>query len=277
MGRDPQMTGVMTVKSVRSTGLVTTRVADKVATVDMMIYGPPKLGKTTLALTSQDVPEMGKLLLVAAERGEETIRDTYPETELMYLDTDDEARWLERYIDQWNRFDYIYQELRAGGHGFGTVCIDTMDVLQTINLGAIMEDTQAVIDGRQDRDIASEREYGKCRTQMKRYIRMFQNLPMNVIWICHSDTVVNKRTKLIEKKPMLVGKLQNEVGGMVNNLMYFSMLPPDGDQPAQRILITASDGEIQAGTRSRVLNDMGEIIEPTMSKVWTPLTSGVAA
>jgi hypothetical protein len=267
----------MTVRSVRSTGLHTKKISEIPAKIDCLVYGPPKLGKTTFALTAQDVPEMGKYLHIAAERGEETIRDTYPDTEVMFLDTDDDERWLERYVDQWDRFDYIYQELRAGGHGFGTVCIDTMDVLQTINIGAIMETADSVIAGTQDRDIPSKREYGKSRTEMKRYIRQFQNLPMNVIWVCHSTTEQNERTKRWERKPMLVGKLQDEVGGMVNNLLYFSMTPAIGDGVAQRVLVTAADGEIQAGTRSRVLNDMGEILDPVMSKVWYPLTAGPQA
>lgn len=267
----------MTVKSQRAGGLNPHKVTELPTTIDCLIYGPPKLGKTLLALTSQDVPEMGKYLHVAIEPGEETIRDTYPDTDVLRLDVDDDGRYMDGYVDQWNRFDYIYQELRAGGHGYGTVCLDTMDALQTINMGSIMATTDAVLAGNQDPDIPSKREYGKCRTEMKRYIRMFQNLPMNVLWICHSTTEQNERTKRWEKKPMLVGKLQDEVGGMVNNLMYFSMEPATKTDPAQRVLITGADGEIQAGTRSRVLNDMGEIIEPTMSKVWGPLTSGPAA
>lgn len=261
----------MTVKSVRAGGLNAQKVSEIPETADFMVYGPPKLGKTTFCLTSQDVPEMGKYLHVGVERGEETIRDTYPDTDAVFLDNDGD-HWLERPTDQWDRFDYIYQELRAGGHGYGTVCVDTMDALQTINMAAIMENTDSVIGGTQDPDIPSKREYGKSRTQMKRYIRMFQNLPMNVIWVCHSTVEQNERTKRYERKPMLVGKLQDEVGGMVNNLLYLTMAPATKTEPAQRILVTAADGEIQAGTRSRVLNDMGEIVDPTMSKVWYPLT-----
>ena len=272
------MSIVMTVKSQRVGGLNTHKVTERPTTIDAMVYGPPKYGKTLFCLTSQDVPEMGTYLHVAVEPGEETIRDTYPDTEVLRLDLGDDGQWYDRYTDQWDRFEYIYQELRAGGHGYGTVCIDTMDALQTINMGSIMENTDAVLAGNQDPDIPSKREYGKSRTEMKRYIRMFQNLPINVLWVCHSTSEQNERTKRWERKPMLVGKLQDEVGGMVNNLLYFSMYSADKQNPKpQRVLITSADGEIQAGTRSRVLNDMGEIVEPTMSKVWEPLTSGPAA
>lgn len=266
----------MTVRSVRAGGLNPQKVSEIPATADFLVYGPPKLGKTTFALTAQDVPEMGKYLHIGVERGEETIRDTYPDTDAVFLDHDKETLF-ERPTEQWDRFEYFYDELRADGHGYGTVCIDTMDALQTINMAAIMENTDSVIGGTQDPDIPSKREYGKSRTQMKRYIRMFQNLPMNVIWVCHSTTEQNERTKRYEKKPMLVGKLQDEVGGMVNNLLYLSMIPATKDKDPQRILITSADGEIQAGTRSRVLNDLGEILDPTMSKVWYPLTGATRA
>lgn len=267
----------MTVRSVRAGGLVTTRVSQQVPKMDMLVYGPPKLGKTTFALSSQDVPEMGRYLHVAIERGEETIRDTYPDTEVIYLDEDDNGRPLGSGVDQWNRFNYIYNELSVPGHGFQTICNDTLDQLQVVNLACIMEEADAVIEGKQHKDIPSKREYGVSRTQMKRVIRAYQQLPMNVIWVCHAKTDENERTKRWEKKPALVGQFQDEVGGMVNNLVYLTMYPATKNEPAQRTLITASDGEIQAGTRSRVLNDLREIPDPTMAKFWYPLTGTAPA
>lgn len=271
------MTEIMTVKSVRALGgLRPTRVADIPATVDLMIYGPTKLGKTTLALTAQDVPEMGNYIHVAIERGEETIRDTYPDTPVIFTNEDDNGHSLETAEAKWDRFNNIYWELKTPGHGYQTVCLDTMDELQSINMGYIMEDTPTVKAGTQDKDVPSPREYGKSLTQMKRVIRAFQDLPMNVIWVCHSKTDQNDRTKRWEKKPALVGQLQDAVGGMVNNLLYLSMLPETKTEPSKRLLITASDGEISAGTRSRVLNDMGQIEDPTMAKIWYPLTGQTA-
>lgn len=266
------MTEVLTTRNLGS--LRPGRVSQTVATVDMLVYGPPKLGKTTFALTAQDVPEMGEYIHVAIERGEETIRDTYPDTPVLFTNQDDNGHLLLTGEQKWNRFTDIYDELRKPGHGFGTVCIDTMDELQAINMAYIMENTDAVEKGKQDPDVPSQREYGRSRTQMKRVIRMFQDLPMNVIWICHSKSDQNERTKRWEKKPALVGQLQDEVGGMVNNLLYLTIYPPSkADEAPERVLITASDGEISAGTRSRVVNDMGEISDPTMAKLWYPLTN----
>lgn len=263
---------VMTVRSVRAGGLNPVRLSELPATTDMLVYGPPKLGKTTFALTAQDVPEMGNYLHVAIEKkGDETIRYTYPDTNVLYTSVDDNGRPLETDLAKWERFEYIYEELRAGGHGFDTVALDTLDELQAINISAIMEETPSVQEGKQDKDIPSKREYGKSRTQMKRVIRMFQDLPMNVIWIAHAKTDQDERTKRYSKKPALVGQFQDEVGGMVSNLLYFSMYGATKEAPATRVLITASDGEIQAGTRSRVLNDMGQIEDPTMAKFWYPL------
>jgi hypothetical protein len=239
--------------------------------MDMLVYGPTKLGKTTFSLTSQDVPEMGKYLHVAIERGEETIRDTYPDTDVVFTNEDDNGWTLETDEQKWDRFCQIYEELRRPGHGYGTVGLDTLDELQAINLGYNRETADAVLDKKQDPDIASPREYGKSLLQMKRVIRAYQDLPMNVIWICHSKDDINERTKRREKKPALVGQLQDSVGGMVNNLVYLTMTQATRTEPAQRILITAADGEISAGTRSRVLNDMGEISDPTMAKFWYPL------
>lgn len=265
-------TEILTVKSTRGLGGIRpTRVSARSAKTDSLVYGPPKLGKTTFALSSQDIPAMMPYLHVAIERGEETIRDTYPDTPVLFLGEDDDGNVLETAGQKWLRFNMIYEELRRPGHGYRTVCLDTMDELQTVNIGSIMENTPAVLEGKQDPDVPSLREYGKSRTQMKRVIRAFQDLDMNVIWICHSKNDQDEKTKRWSKKPALVGQLQDEVGGMVNNLLYLTMYPATKTEPAQRVLITASDGEIQAGTRSRVLNDMGEILDPTMSQVWYPL------
>jgi hypothetical protein len=268
---EKQLTEVMTTRSLGN--LKIRRVSQDVTTVDMLVYGPPKLGKTTFALTAQDVPEMGPYVHIAVEKGEETIRDTYPDTAVLRVREDDNGNILHSATARWNRFQDFYDELARPGHGFGTVCIDTLDVLQEVNIGAIMEDTDAVKEGKQDPDVPSMREYGRSRTQMKRVIRMFQDLPMNVIWICHSKDDQNERTKKWSKKPALVGQLQDEVGGMVNNLLYLTIEPGPrrGDDPV-RLLVTSADGEISAGTRSRVVNDMGEIIDPTMAKLWYPLT-----
>ncbi len=263
------MTQVMTKRTVGKLGsLRPTRLGDRPATTDMLVYGFPKLGKTTFALSAQDVPEMGTYLHVAIEKkGDETIRDTYPDTDVIYTSVDDNGRPLETDTAKWDRFNAIYQELRTPGHGYQTVALDTLDELQAINFGFLSETSEAVAEGKQDKDVAAPRDYGKSLIQMKRVIRMFQDLPMNVIWVCHAKDDIDEKTKKRSKKPMLVGQFQDIVGGMVSNLLYFSM----DTATRERVLITASDGAIQAGTRSRVLNDMGEIADPTMSKFWYPL------
>lgn len=266
------MNDVMTVRSVRSSGLNPRRITELPTTTDSLVYGPPKLGKTTFAASAQEVPEMGNYLHVAIERGEETLRDVYPDTDALFLDEDDNGHWLETAEQRWDRMNYIYSELKASGHGYGTVALDTLDELQSINLEFNRVDSPAVQAGNQDIEVASPREYGKSLIQMKRIIRQFQNLPMNVIWICHAKDDINERTKRREKKPMLVGQFQDLVGGMVNNLFYLTIEPATKTTEATRVLVTAADGEIQAGTRSRVLNDMGFIDDPTFSKVWYPLT-----
>jgi hypothetical protein len=247
------------------------KVGARPTTIDVLIYGPPKLGKTTLALTSQDVPEMGRYLHIAVEPGAETIRDTYPDTDILYLAIDEDGHRVPR-DKQWERFQDIVLWLMVPGHGYGTVAIDTVDELQTLNITHILATSEAVLSGKQDPNVPSPRDYGVSLREMSTVIRLLQDLLMNTIFIAHSKSTQDERTKRWHKKPALVGQLQDAIGGMVNNLVYLTMYPATTNSPPQRVLITAADGEIQAGTRSRLVNGMAEILDPTMAKLWYPLT-----
>jgi hypothetical protein len=54
---------------------------------------------------------------------------------------------------------------------------------------------------------------------MRKYLRMFRDLPMNFIFLCH-ETSERDNKGVLWKRPDLPGKLANQVAGLFDQVMY---------------------------------------------------------
>lgn len=190
--------------------------------LNMLIYGEAGVGKTWLAGSASRVPTMRNVLYVDAEAGKATLRE-HPDVEIV------PAKKWQNYID-------IYNALKAGGHQYRTVVLDSIsEILEQCKDQVMVEMKANPENESRDEDIPSILEWGKLQTRLLRLIRLYRDLPMNVIFIAHAERVQLKGGKY-KWMPLLNGKLQMKVPQIPDIVLFMYNQEVDGQQ--RRLMLT---------------------------------------
>ena len=232
--------------------------------LNMLIYGSYGAGKTLLAGSATEVPEMRKVLALDIEGGTFTLKHTYPDVDVVR-------------IGNWNEMAGIYKELKAGlAKEYNTCLVDSLTEAQYFNMAEIM---RQLVEGKPDRnpDVPDLREWGINQTQIKRFIRAFRDLPITVIMTALMQEKKNPQTSAVKKGPDLPGKLSYQVPALFDEVFYlyvktltFQQLGEEGDGKREARLLLTGDTENAAGKdRSGKLPKI--MVEPSMQKLWTAM------
>ncbi len=207
------MTDVLTEKTLG--GLEVTTVAESPEYINMIVYGNPGAGKTVLAGSADVVPELRPVLFLDVEGGTLSIRDRYPDVEVVRLQS-------------WADMQRVYDGLYKGEHDYQTVVLDSLTEMQKFSMYNIMRD---VLKEHPDRDpeVPSIREWGKNIEQIRKLVRAFRDLPMNSIFTALAATDKDNKTGQVITRPSLSGKLAMEVGGFVDIMLYMNTKVIDGE------------------------------------------------
>jgi len=221
--------------------------------INILIYGESGAGKTHLAGTADQVPEMRKVLFLDVEGGAFTLRHVSPNIDTIRIRT-------------WADMVRALAELEAGGHGYKTVIVDSLTEVQKYSMYAVMG---GVVDKEPDRDadIPSLREYLKNTELVRKFVRKFRDLPMNtIITALRGEDKDMKRAKT-DYFPGLQGKVAKEVSAMVDGVFYLYTKEIDGEN--QRVLLTSKVEDIVAKDRSGALPQI--VVDPTMKFLYETL------
>jgi phage nucleotide-binding protein len=210
---------------------------NEVGKLNMLIYGEAGVGKTWLAGSSSKVPEMRNVAYVDCEAGKKTLRE-WPDVEIL------PAR-------RWEDLINVYRALSAGGHRYNTVVLDSLSEILEICKDQVMVEMKADPENdARDEDIPSIREWGKLQVRMLRLIRLYRDLPMNVIFIAHAERVQLKTGKF-KWMPMLNGKMQMKVPGIPDIVFFLYNQEVDGQQ--RRLLLTGQTDTAVAKVRGATM------------------------
>jgi phage nucleotide-binding protein len=210
---------------------------DAVGKLNMLIYGEAGVGKTWLAGSASRVPSMRNVLYLDAEAGKSTLRE-HPDVEIL------PCRSWQSYID-------VYQALKAGGHLYRTVVLDSLsEILEQCKDQVMVEMKLDPENGERDEDIPSIREWGKLQVRLLRLIRLYRDLPMNVIFIAHAERVQLKTGKH-KWMPMLNGKLQMKVPQIPDIVFFMYNQEVDGEQ--RRLMLTSQTDTAVAKVRGATM------------------------
>lgn len=225
------------------------RVQESSAFVNVILYGDPGVGKTVLSGSADEVEAMSPTLLIDVEGGTFSLRAFHPDVAIVR-------------VTSWQDMQTIYDELRRGTK-YKTVILDSLTEIQKFSMQQIMLDVVKA-DSSRDPEVPSVREWGKSGEQIRRLVRGFRDLEMNVIFTALVNQDRNPKTGKVTYRPSLPGKLAAEVPGYVDLVLYMYKKEIEGEQ--HRCLLTAATDEYVCKDRSNNLPPV--MIEPTMEEIF---------
>jgi len=209
-----------------------------------LLYGRSSVGKTTMAGSADAVPEMRKVLFVDAEAGTLSLRKTGYDVDVIR-------------VTQWEQFDELYGALLAGGHDYNTVVLDSLTEIQELNMRSVMKAMKEDPDNiERDSDIPGWTEWNKSSLQIKKLIRAFRDLPINVIFTALLKEEKDPKTGIVMKLPDLPGKLALRVAALFDIVLYYTIVDSEDGQ----IRVIAS----QAGSNTVAKNRGSDKLPPIL-------------
>lgn len=188
--------------SITSRFLFPSQVVDRWG-LNMVLYGAPGVGKTTLAATAQDYVPARDVLLIDVEGGARAIADR---TDISIF----------RPID-WTDLGSMLEFLEESSHAFRTIIIDTINECQRLGLEQIMR-------GGGPTATAQLQDYLKSNEQMLRFVRAYRSLAYtrgwNIIFISHETEVHDQATGAVLTRPALTPKAAEMVVASVDAVGY---------------------------------------------------------
>jgi len=231
-------------------GLPISRVTEHPMRFNMLVYGESGAGKTTLAGSADDVPEMRKVLFLDIEGGTLSLRSRYPNVESVR-------------IKSWDDMQSVYNELYLGSHGYNTLVLDSLTEIQKMSMDEIMRKLVKEHEDR-DADVPGIREWNINIEQTRKFVRLFRDLPVNTIFTALSKVDRNPRNGSTRTKPYLSGKVADEVAGFLDIVVYLYTKEVEGSQ--KRMLLCGATQDNVAKDRTDKLDQV--IIEPNMATIW---------
>lgn len=183
--------------------------------MNMILFGVPGVGKTTLAASAQDSPHGKNVLFIDVEGGTRSIADR-ADIDVIRPDSMGEVK-------------EIYDWLADGTHDYRTIVVDTISELQRVGLGEILQTGN-------NPDWPQIQDWGKSTEQMLKFVRAFrylaQNKGWNVIFTAHANQQADKISGAVLIRPNLTPGATVAVTGVVDVCGYMKLLP-DGTRQLQ--------------------------------------------
>ncbi len=201
---------------------------------------------------------MRKVLFVDVEGGTFTLRKSNPGCDVVRVKT-------------WPELQKVYDELHRGSHDYQTVVLDSLTELQKQDMQYILDELakgERASGKDVDEDIASVREWGRSIEHIRKMVRGFRDLPMNVVVTALQREEKDKKGK-VTFLPSLPGKLAYEVAGFFDVVLFMYVKNVDGKET--RLCLTGATDEHVAKDRSASLEQV--IPDPSMTTLYPKITS----
>lgn len=242
--------------------------AESVEWLNLLIYGEPGVGKTRLAGSAADHPDTSPVLILDVEGGVMSLRHQ-PSVDVVQI----------RDIDTIVK---IHDELqKRNGGGYKTVVIDSLSELQKLDMFAVMGDevNKARNPESMDKDVPTQRAWGKSLERLRRIIRAYKDLPVHTIMTTKLATTTDEQTNVTLYHPALPGKLRGDAPGFFDVVGLMRVKEEQNGAVKKRTLQIQSTSKVIAKDRTDALgidengNRTGLIIEPTIPDMWAVINA----
>jgi hypothetical protein len=247
----------------------------------LLVYGDYGAGKTVLAASSDDVPEMKEVLYIDAEAGDLALSDR-PHLDVVRI---------KKYAELARIYEYLRLHVRLRDEGtpealakladmerrlkgldtapekptlYQTVVIDSLTEVQTYLMYSLlgMDPDNWALDAQ-----PTAAEWGEWRASsdmIQLLARQFRDLPMHVIFVLSQQEVEDKRQLL--KRINLPGKLASKIQGFWDMVGYLVSVKDGENVTRRRLYLNKVDNTFQAKHRFRHIT-VDYVDEPTISKL----------
>lgn len=230
--------------------------------MNQLIYGDVGAGKTHLLGTSADHIETSPLFIFDIEGGLKTLLKFPNKNQIERK----KVRSMQELTDGYNT---LFKSIKNGKLPYGTVGVDSLTELADLDMRTIMTEAYDKNPDKVDKDVPSQREWGKVRNHIRTIVRAFRDLPCNVIFTAQVGSLQEEGqpTKFF---PGFAGKLRTEIPGFMDVVGYLYAENEPGGDVIRKLQLQ--------GTRRIVAKDrfgsLGAYLEnPTIPMMWE-LTKG---
>jgi len=221
----------------------------------ILIYGPPKKGKTVFATSIIDVPGFERVLLVDVEGGSSSVNAWHPNVDVIETPT---AREFTRVVEALLNNELVEPE---SGLPYQVVIIDTLDKAQERQLEVYAADPKSAKDG--------FFKWGALKTWTAKMADYLHMAPFLTIFIAHQDDDKDESSGVVTTTVLLAGKSRFTFPSTPDIIGHFSVVTveEDGKKAPRRIVdFTVSDKLITGQRYADKIN--GKFIDPTMEKIF---------
>ncbi len=212
------------------------------------IYGTAGVGKTLAGCLAP------KPLVISCEGGLLCLKQIRPEhREQLGLDVLEPTSLRE--------IQEAYDMLHSGNHPYETVILDSLTEIQQMSLDEIVAKRTGK-SASADSEHAQLQDYGHNTSRMRKFIRAFRDLNMNVVFTCLEMESKDERDGSIRVLPSLMPKLAEEFMGYMDIVGYMMTIGDKDTGKPVRKMLTQPWSKFRAKDRSGRLG-MG-LTNPTM-------------
>jgi phage nucleotide-binding protein len=229
--------------------------------MNLLIYGEPGVGKTVLAGSAADHPDTAPILILDVEGGVTSLRTRTDIDVIQVRDIDTIVK--------------VHDELQKhNGGGYKTVIIDSLSELQKLDMRTVMQEEYNRQPERTDKDVPSQRAWGKSQERLRRIIRGYKDLPVHTIMTTLLSSVKDEQTNVTSYYPALPGKMRADAPGFFDIVGMLRVKEEKNGAVRNRILqITASEKVIAKDRTDSLGRDsdgsmVGVIVNPTIPDMW---------
>jgi len=248
--------------------------------INMIIYGEYGVGKTYLAATAENVPEMQHVLYIEADGGNKVIQKEFKDR-IMEIPMVRDYSKVARVYEFVTKHCYLRDKGDVAGMAkleawltgkpvtepriFKTVIVDTLNSIQRYCMQKILGINTHEWKLDAEPVVPNQREWGKDRDMIDWMVSEFRDLPINVIFVCATDKKQDEFNRF-HTTPNLPGKLANEVQGFVDHVGYYYKYIGEDKKMHRRIYFEPT-AHYQAKNRWHGWNDIS-VLDPTMEKLY---------
>lgn len=233
--------------------------------LNLLIYGDPGVGKTTLAGTASDVVDTSPLLLIDIEGGVTTLR---------HKQTVDVVQ-----VRSMAELERIVVALQNDLHAYyKTICLDSLTELQKLDMKAVMELEYNKNPDKVDKLVPTQRAWGKSGERVRLIVRALRDLPCHTIMTALATYDYEQRKDaspiLRQISPSLPGKLKAEIPGFFDIVGYMQAVNERGEGNTTSIVRTiqfAKTEKVVAKDRTWALDDL--MRNTTIPEMWGLITA----